>query len=157
MNCVPQRGGRDAVPGRQGAQARPRPPPKPWVTVILDEFPGSAEAMSTGIAEAMLREAPLLAVTSWSTTDCAPGVAHSDLKTLLAHYLAASSDDEAHIRVCALRMPHDFLRLLNDTAHTDDGRCSRSQQRGRPRTPESLGRRDATQGRMLSAGRSWRG
>ncbi|CAN5885598.1 universal stress protein [soil metagenome] len=92
--------------------------PKQWITVILDDSPGSAEAMQTAITEATLREAPLLALTSWSTTGCGPDVADSDLKTTLARYLAESSDDDADIKACALQMPHDLLRLLDDSAHT---------------------------------------
>lgn len=92
--------------------------PKRWITVILDESPGSAEAMQAAIAEAMLREAPLLALTSWSSTDFGPAVADGDLKSTLAQYLAASADDEADITACALQMPRDLLRLLNDSAHT---------------------------------------
>ena len=71
--------------------------------------------------EALLRKAPLLALTSWESE---PGQASeddgdTDLRAKLHRYLDEAEDDDADVEVCALPMPDVFSNVLEQSATID--------------------------------------
>lgn len=92
-----------------------------WVIAALDESRASHAVLQTAMDEALLRKAPLLALTSWESE---PGEASeddgdTDLRAKLHRYLDEAEDDDADVKVCALPMPDVFSNVLEQSATID--------------------------------------
>ena len=89
-----------------------------WVVALLDESARSHAVLQTALDEATLREAPLLALTTWSTV--ANGhfdtPESNDIRVEMDRYLEESQDDSADVQVCAIPMSTDVSTLLEQSA-----------------------------------------
>lgn len=129
--CVGHKGRRNSTKEHRGMVAaglmrrsrapvvvvRRRPPRKatefrPWVITVLDELPGSSGLLHSAVDESRLRNAPVLAFTSWPTTDSAGGAVRKELNRLLRE----SRDDPRRRRVCALPAPDDLSHVVEHSA-----------------------------------------
>lgn len=129
--CVGHKGRRNSTKEHRGMVAaglmrrssapvvvvRRRPPRKatefrPWVITLLDDLPGSSALLQSAVDESRLRNAPVLAFTSWRTTDSAGGAVRAELDLLLRE----SRDDPRRRRVCALPAPDDLSHLVEHGA-----------------------------------------
>ena len=92
-----------------------------WIIAVVDESSESHTVVQTAIEEALLRDAPVLALTSGSTTtrENASTARKGGLKATLARYLTGAEDGDADIQVCALPMPDSILNLFKQS-HTID-------------------------------------
>lgn len=134
MVCVGHKGIDDSDPERRGNTAaqvaqtafstvavirhrKERSPFHQWILAVLDEAPGSHLVLQTALDEATLRHAPVLALTSWSTTGRQKHKAAAGLRVALGRYLDGAGD--ADIRVCALPMPDHILNILKQSASID--------------------------------------
>jgi nucleotide-binding universal stress UspA family protein len=138
MVCVGHKGAHDSAPCHRGATAsqvaenasctavvvRHRKEPSPyryeWVIAVLDESPESHAVLRTAINEALLRNAAILALTSWSTIERRhPDPADHDIRATLDRYLDESGDDDADIQICAIPMPDHIFEVLEESASID--------------------------------------
>jgi nucleotide-binding universal stress UspA family protein len=138
--CVGHKGVDDSDPSPRGATAEAlirmaptsvavvrrrhsRPPTfHRWIVAILDESPESHVVLQTALDEAAMREAPVLALTTWSTAllpETPSKVKGSSLRAKMNRYVTDTLDDTADIRVCALPMPHDVTAVLEQSAGID--------------------------------------
>jgi nucleotide-binding universal stress UspA family protein len=139
--CVGHKGAKDSAPRPRGSTAaglvksaptsvavvRRRHTHRPptfhrWIVAVLDESPESHAVLQTAFDEGVLRQAPVLALTSWSTTlpqpsDSARPAGH--LRAKLDRYLDESRDDRADVQICALPIGGDLTNLLEQSAHID--------------------------------------
>ena len=92
-----------------------------WIIAVLDESPESHTVVQTAVEEALLRDAPVLALTPGSTTtrDNDSTARKGGLKATLARYLTGAEEGKADIQVCALPMPDSILNLFKQS-HTID-------------------------------------
>jgi nucleotide-binding universal stress UspA family protein len=105
-----------AVVRRRGASLRPRS--HRWIIAVLDESAESHAVLETAIEEASTHEAPVLALTSWSTTTMpreGRKVADRSMREQLHRHLERAWRDPGALQMCALPMPHDLLHLLKQT------------------------------------------
>jgi hypothetical protein len=112
-----------------------------WIIAALDESRASHAVLQTAMDEALLRKAPLLALTSWESE---PGEASeddgdTDLRAKLHRYLDEAEDDDADVKVCALPMP-DVFRTCWSRAQPSISWSSLAQTT-RSWSPKPLGRR----------------
>lgn len=138
--CVGHKGANDSSPQPRGATSealvrmapvslalvrrRHKHPPTfhRWIVVVLDESAESHLVLQTALDEAALREAPVLALTSWSTSSsrvAADDTKAEDVRAKMHRYLRDTQDDTADIRVCALPMPNDVTTILQQSAGID--------------------------------------
>lgn len=89
-----------------------------WVMAVLDETASGAIVLQAAIAEAKLRDAPILAMTSWSTTWPSTGRDRDDIRVVVDRYPKDAEEHHSGLQVCALQTPRDLLHLLDDTAGT---------------------------------------
>ena len=135
MVCVGHKGIDDSDPERRGTTAaqvaqtafstvavirhrKERSPFHQWILAVLDEAPGSHLVLQTALDEATLRHAPVLALTSWSTTGRQKHKSAAGLRKSLHRYLDGA-DDNADIQVCAIPMPDHILNVLKQSASID--------------------------------------
>lgn len=85
-----------------------------WIVVILAESHGSEAALRAALDEARSRNAPVLALTSWSTT-LKPVGDEGGVRQEVQRHLESSDDG---VEMCALPVPADPLRLLEDAGNT---------------------------------------
>jgi nucleotide-binding universal stress UspA family protein len=92
-----------------------------WIIAVLDHSPESHLVLKTAVDEALLRHAPVLALTSSSasTRDSDSTVRTGGLRATLARYLKDAQEKDADIQVCALPMPDSILNVL-EQSHTID-------------------------------------
>jgi nucleotide-binding universal stress UspA family protein len=92
-----------------------------WIIAVLDESSESHTVVQTAVEEALLRDAPVLALTPGSTTtrDNDRTAPKRGLKATLARYLTDAKEGNADIKVCALPMPDSILNLF-EQSHTID-------------------------------------
>jgi nucleotide-binding universal stress UspA family protein len=92
-----------------------------WIIAALDESLASHTVLQTALDEALLRKAPLLALTPWGTGagDADDGDGDTDLRAKLRRYLNEAADDNADVQVCALPMPDNMSNLLEQSADID--------------------------------------
>ena len=136
--CVGHKGNKDSSPLTRGSTAtsllrvaptsvavvrrrHTRRPPSfhRWVVAALDESAESHSVLQAALDEAVLREAPLLALTSWSATNprhSDESESTGDIRAKMRRYLKDSQDDRADVQVCALSMPSDLKTLLEQSA-----------------------------------------
>lgn len=126
--CLGHKGTHDSPPGDRGATVgavvraarssvaivRRRanhsdPSYRRWVIVVLDDSAEAHEVFQAAFDEAILRRAPLLALTAWS----------DDGVSALDRFLAQRSGDSAEVQLSSLPMPHDLLNLLRQSAGID--------------------------------------
>ena len=88
-----------------------------WVIAALDESLASHAVLQTALDEALLRKAPILALTPWGTADA--GDDDGGLRAKLRRYLDDAQDDNADVQVCALPMPDTMANLLEQSATID--------------------------------------
>ncbi|ANW65078.1 hypothetical protein BCA37_17095 [Mycobacterium sp. djl-10] len=87
-----------------------------WIVVILAESHGAEAALRAALDEARSRSAPVLALTSWSTTSKRAGDEDDDgVRQELQRHLESSDDT---VDMCALPIPADPVRLLEDAGNT---------------------------------------
>lgn len=132
--CVGHRGAHDSPPGKRGATARTvalsasstvtvvrhrkdASPFHQWVLVVLDESSTSSQVWRDALAEATVRHAPVLALTSWSTNDSHRHERRVGVRKTLDRFIRGASDSE--LRVCALPMPNDILHIVSQSASID--------------------------------------
>ena len=104
-----------AVVRRRGPTLRPRS--HRWIIAVLDESAESQVVLETAIEEASKHEAPVLALTSWSTTLPREGRKVGDLavRDRLHRHVERALRDPSALQMCALPMPQDPLHLLKQT------------------------------------------
>ena len=92
-----------------------------WVIAALDESLASHAVLQTALDEALLRKAPVLALTPWGTEADEAGGDDSDagLRARLRRYLDEAQDDNADVQVCALPKPDTMSNLLEQSATID--------------------------------------
>jgi nucleotide-binding universal stress UspA family protein len=136
--CVGYKGAKDSAPMSRGSTAsslarmapttvavvRRRHTHRPtsfhrWIVAVLDESAASHAVLQTALDEAVLREAPVLALTTWSMNRS--GISESskktgDIRAKMDRYLKASQNHPANVQVCALSMPEDVTNLLEQSA-----------------------------------------
>lgn len=136
--CVGHKGTNDSAPMQRGSTAARlarispasvaivrrrhthcRPSVHHWVVAVVDESAESHAVLQTACDESALREAPLLALTTWSTTHAngsqSSGGGH-DIRAKMDRYLEDTQNDSADVQVCALPLPEDLTRLLEQSA-----------------------------------------
>jgi hypothetical protein len=87
-----------------------------WIIAVLDESPESHSVLKTAVDEALLRHAPVLALTcSSASTRDKDGTARSGRRASLARYLKDAQEKDADIQVCVLPMPDSILNLLEQS------------------------------------------
>ena len=84
-----------------------------------DEAAASHAVLQTALDEAALRDAPVLALTTWSTTHVLETGAASDIRSSMDRYLSDSHDDPADLQVCALPLPDDLATMLEQSASVE--------------------------------------
>lgn len=138
--CVGHKGTNDSSPQPRGATSealvrmasvpvavvrrRHKRPPMfhRWIVAVLDESVESHLVLKSALAEAALREAPVLALTSWSTSTprgTADGKPGEGVRATVDRHLRDTQDDTAAVRVCALPMPNDVATILQQSAGID--------------------------------------
>jgi nucleotide-binding universal stress UspA family protein len=91
-----------------------------WVIAALDESFASHAVLQTAMDEALLRNAPLLALTTWGmgAADAEDGDGDTALRAKLRRYLEETDDDNADVQMCVL--PSDNMsNLLKQSADID--------------------------------------
>jgi hypothetical protein len=75
-----------------------------WIVAVLDRSPSSHAVFETAINEARLRRAPVLAVTSWSTSshEHEEDLDVNGLAERLQRYLDDTQHEQADVEVCAI-------------------------------------------------------
>lgn len=91
-------------------------PTHQWIITVLDDHPDAADVLHAALEEARLRQAPVLALTSWSTDVGHPGHSAPAAQRTLDHYLGRRSED---VRVCAIPMPTRLLDFLDQCVSID--------------------------------------
>jgi nucleotide-binding universal stress UspA family protein len=138
MICLGHKGVHDSASHRRGATAvqvvenascttvivRRRRTPSPyryqWILAALDESAESPAVFDAALNEAMLREAAVLALTSWSTVERHhPDPKAKDLQATLDRFLNDGDCDEAEVLVRAIPMPKHIFHLLEQSASID--------------------------------------
>ena len=90
-----------------------------WVVAVVDETAESHAVLQTALDEAALREAPVLALTTWSTTlsrKPRSPEGSGNIGAKIDRYLKEARDNPADVQVCALPLPADLTSLLEQSA-----------------------------------------
>jgi len=140
MLCVGHEGVDDSAPSRRGATAkalirtaptsvavvrrrRRRPPTlHRWIVAVLDESGESGVVLKAALDEAVLRQAPVLALTTWSATGLADDRSDStssSLRAKMKRCMQDTSNNPADIQLCAFPMPRDVTAMLQRSAGID--------------------------------------
>jgi nucleotide-binding universal stress UspA family protein len=138
MICVGHKGADDSAPRPRGATAAtlidlaPGPvavvrrrhlhPPTfhRWVVAILDESAESRKVLSMALDEAIMRDAPMLALTTWSSMRPEePAAKAPNLRSKLKQYMKEREDDSADVQLCVLPLPPDLTLMLEESASID--------------------------------------
>jgi nucleotide-binding universal stress UspA family protein len=90
-----------------------------WVLAALETTTGSHAVLETAFDEAILRKAPILALTPWPTTDNAGSEHHESVRAKLDRYLAEGDDDEVDVQVSTLPISDHIANLLEQSADID--------------------------------------
>jgi nucleotide-binding universal stress UspA family protein len=90
-----------------------------WIVAVLDESTASHAVLQTALDEAVLRNAPVLALTTWPSTKFAEFDSSANVggvRAELDKYLTDSRQQPDGIEVCALRLPNELMNLLEQSA-----------------------------------------
>jgi nucleotide-binding universal stress UspA family protein len=139
--CLGHKGRKDSAPLSRGATAsnlarmaptsvavirrwhiHRRPTFHRWIVALLDESAASHVVLQTALDEAVLRAAPVLALTTWSTNESgeARAAAHADdIRAKMDRYLKDSQSHQTDLEVCALPMPDDLVHMLEQSANIE--------------------------------------
>ena len=90
-----------------------------WVLAALDTTPGSHAVLETAFDEALLRKAPILALTPWPTTGNAKSEDHEGIRAKLDRYLAEARDDDVDVQISTLPISDHISNLLEQSADID--------------------------------------
>ena len=74
--------------------------------------------LETAFDEAILRKAPMLALTPWSTTDKPQSEHHESVRAKLDRYLA-EADDDVDVQISTLPISDHISNLLEQSANID--------------------------------------
>lgn len=93
-----------------------------WIVAVIDETAKSHAVLQTALDEAALREAPVLALTTWSTTGPHESGSHAaqSIRAKMDRYLKDSEDDSADVRICALPLPDNVTTVLEHSASIEE-------------------------------------
>jgi nucleotide-binding universal stress UspA family protein len=135
--CLGHKGAKDSAPMSRGSTATSlarmapttvavvrrrhthrRPSFHRWIVAVLDESAASHAVLQTALDEAVLREAPVLALTTWSTNsgESESSVKAGSIRAKMDKYLKDAQKHPADVQVCALPMPDDLTNLLEQSA-----------------------------------------
>ena len=89
-----------------------------WVLAALETTTGSHAVLETAFAEAILRKAPILALTPWPTTGSAKSEHHESIRAKLDRYLA-EADDDVDVQISTLPLSDHISNLLEQSADID--------------------------------------
>lgn len=139
--CLGHKGNKDSAPLSRGTTASSlarmaptsvavvrrwhihrRPTFHRWIVALLDESATSHVVLQTALDEAALREAPVLALTTWSTNESDRSEADAqagDIRAKMDRYLKDSRNRKADLEVCALPMPDDLGHMLEQSANIE--------------------------------------
>jgi nucleotide-binding universal stress UspA family protein len=90
-----------------------------WIVAVLDDSEASHAVLQTALDEAVLREAPVLALTTWPANRAGgseSGTNAAGIRAKMDRYLADARENPADVQVCVLPMPHDLTNLLEQSA-----------------------------------------
>lgn len=92
-----------------------------WIVAALDESPASHTVLKTAMVEAVLRDAPVMALTPWPPTGATASESKDEegLRAKLDRYLDETHEDAADVQVCVLAMPDHISNLLAQSADID--------------------------------------
>lgn len=88
-----------------------------WVLAALETTTGSHAVMETAFKEAILRSAPILALTPWPASDNAQVEHHESVRAKLDQYRAQA--DNVDIQISTLPISHHISNLLEQSADID--------------------------------------
>lgn len=136
--CIGHKGAKDSAPMSRGSTAsglarmapttvavvrrrhtHRRPSFHRWIVAVLDESAASHAVLQTALDEAVLREAPVLALTAWSTNHSGESESFTKaggIRAKMDRYLRDAQKDPADVQLCALPMPDDLTNLLEQSA-----------------------------------------
>jgi len=89
-----------------------------WALAALETTTGSHAVLETAFDEAILRKAPMLALTPWPTTDKPQSEHHESLRAKLDRYLA-EADDDVDVQISTLPISDHISNLLEQSADID--------------------------------------
>ncbi len=139
MVCVGSRGANDSKRHERGSTAaelakaafapvaivrrrHPRKPPtagKKWVVAALESSSGSHTVLQTAFEEAVLREAPILALTPWSTAESPKSKDRETIRAKLDRYLEQAHDDDVEVHISTLPISDHISDLVKQSADID--------------------------------------
>lgn len=138
MICVGQRGTNDSPPHQRGSTAaelavrafspvaiirrrhtREPMPAGRWIAAALSETPDSHAVLQTAFDEAVLREAPVMALVHGWKENASGTNGDAKLHARLDRYLDGTKDDAADVQVCLLAFPDDMLNFLAQSKSVD--------------------------------------
>jgi len=92
-----------------------------WIVAALADSTGTHGVLETALDEALLREAPVLALVRRPTTARSNGESKDDdnLRAKLRRYLEDEQDDNAEVQVCTLPMSDHISNLIAQSADID--------------------------------------
>ncbi len=139
--CLGHKGNKDSAPLGRGSTASSlarmaptsvavvrrwhihrRPTFHRWIVALLDESTASHDVLQAALDEAVLRQAPVLALTTWSTNESeesGTAAQADDIRAKMDRHLKASRSDKADLQVCALPMPDDLGHMLEQSANIE--------------------------------------
>jgi nucleotide-binding universal stress UspA family protein len=88
-----------------------------WIVAALDPSPRSHAVLDAAFEEALLRKAPILALTPWGSTDATDD--HESLRAKLERYLAEAHDDDADVQISTLPIADHIANLIAESAVID--------------------------------------
>jgi nucleotide-binding universal stress UspA family protein len=89
-----------------------------WVLAALESTTGSHAVMQAAFDEAVLRKAPILALTPWSTTDDPHAAHHESVRETIDRY-RAEADDDVDVQISTLPIADHITNLLEQSADID--------------------------------------
>ncbi len=89
-----------------------------WVVAALETTTGSHAVLDTAFAEAILRRAPVLALTPWSTSGESKVEHHESIRAKLERYLL-DADSDVDIQMSTLPMSDHITNLIEQSADID--------------------------------------
>lgn len=89
-----------------------------WVLAALETATGSHAVLEAALNEAILREAPVLALTPWPTTDTPKTEHHESVRAKVDRYLA-ETDNDVNVQISTLPIADHISNLLEQSADID--------------------------------------
>jgi nucleotide-binding universal stress UspA family protein len=89
-----------------------------WIVAALEASPGPHTVLQTAFEEAVLREAPILALTPWATAG-PKSEDHEDIRATLDRFRSEARDDDVNVQISALPISDHISNLLQQSADID--------------------------------------